>query len=496
MNAGEKTTNHFFKSETVRFAVCFAALLAAIFAFHGKAVPHSNEFVYLLRLAPGLPFDWTFSQPANEHWFFNFLFGFPARVLPIEIVGWLGRVAVWSLCLVAIIRLGRSWEISFLATGAAIFLWLAAWQSIVGEEWIFGGFEAKTVAYVFLLFALQNFAKGGKLFPAALLGFAFAFHPAVGLWAILATGAALWSERTALADLLKIALVTMLCALPGVLPLLFGAAGGASSVADWEFIVTVRAASILDPFQFPKSGIVLLAAMFVFNLVRLWRSENFALRFLVRFQMILAVFFALGFALRGLDMYSLLRLMPTRLFPIFTLLFFLFTVFRAVSQTTDAKRKIAVGAFALIIIFLINPFRIGWQQIRATRDGLTAAPDDLRKSFAWVEQNAALDALVLAAPNRRDVWYFSRRSVVASFAYPTYDRLSEWRARINDLTGERQISKAETASEEIEAAFNDLSPEQIERLKNKYRATHLVSRAVYSYPVIYETETYRIYQLR
>lgn len=492
----ETPTENFFKRRIIAVGICFALLLATVFIFHGKTVPHSNEFVYLLRLAPDLPLDWTFSQPANEHWFFNFLFSFPARILPLEVLGWIGRIAVWALCLAALMRLGKRWEISVWLIGAAILLWLAAWQSIAGEEWIFGGFEAKAVAYLFLLFALGGFARGGKFLPAALLGFAFAFHPAVGFWAILAIGAALVFERTPLADLVKIVFVTALCALPGVLPLLFGGENIAASVADWRYIVTVRAPSILDPFQFPKTGVALLFAMFAFNLVALWRSENFALGFLIRFQAMLAIFFALGFALRWLEIYSLLRLMPTRLFPIFTLLFFLFTVFRVVSQAADAKRKIAVGAFALIVIALINPLRIGWQQVRETRDSLTAAPDDLRESFVWINRNAPPDALVLAPPNRRDVWYFSRRAVTASFAYPTYDRLGEWRARINDLTGDHQISNAESAGDEIETAFNNLSATQIEQLKNKYAATHLVSRQVYSYPVIYETETYRVYQLR
>ena len=479
------------------FWLCLAFLFLAVFLFHGKAVPFSNEFLYLLRLKTDfLTHDWTFSQAASEHWFFNFIFNFPARVLSLEAVGWLGRIAVWILSLIAFIKLGRLWQIPHWAIGVSTFLWLAFGQAVVNDEWIFGGFEAKTVSYVFLLFALLEFSKQKIILPAALIGLSFSFHPAVGLWAIPAVGLALLMEKIPAIDFLKLVVLTAVFSLFGLLPLFteqFGA--GAASFDDWRFVVLYRVPWHLDLFQFSKSGIVLTFVMLAFNCFALWRSESFALRFLLKFQIWLGLFFAFGLLLRSVELYPLLRLMPMRLFPVFTPLFFLFTVFYIVPRVVSKRHKILVSLFAVLVIAALNPFGKGFYQIRETVQSRKAAPDDFQTASVWIAENTLPNSIVIYPPNRRDFWYYAQRGSVVSFAYPTYDRLSEWRQRVADLTGDLQISKGDVANEEIETAFNGLTIEQIERLKNKYAATHLVSRRVYSYPVIFETETYRVYQL-
>lgn len=486
-----------YKNLKENFYLQFFALFGAVFLFVGKPVPYSNEFLYLLRLEPNfLPNDWAFSAPATEHWFFNFIFSFTARFLSLEIIGWIGRIAVWGLSLTALFKLGRHWAISYSAIGAAIFLWLAFGQSVVGDEWIFGGFEAKTVSYIFLFFALLEFSKQKIILPAALLGLSFSFHPAIGLWAIPAVGLALLFEKIRWIDFATLVGVTALFSSFGLIPLFAEQMNGAAnSFDDWRFVVLYRVPWHLDLFQFSKSGMLLLFAMLIFNIVALRKNESFALRFLVTFQTALGAFFLVGLLLRGFELYQLLRLMPMRLFPIFTPLFFLFTAFYIVPRIDSKRNKIIAALFAVSVVALLNPFGKAFYQIRETARTWTAAPADLEKTSVWIAENTAQDSLVIQPPQSREVWYFSRRASVVSFAYPTYNRLSEWRGRIADLTGGWQISDGQHAGEEIEAAFNGLSVEQIERLKQKYAATHLVSRAVYPYPIIFETETYKVYQL-
>ena len=479
------------------FWLCLAFLLLAIVLFHGKAVPYSNEFLYLLRLEPNfLPNDWTFSSPANEHWFFNLIFSFPARIFSLEIVGWTGRIAVWILSIIALIKLGRHWEISYPAIAVSIFLWLASSQAVVNDEWILGGFEAKTVAYVCLLFSLLEFSKRKTIAPAVLLGLSFSFHPAVGLWAILAIGMALLFEKIPTIDFAKVVGITALFALFGLIPLLAEqTSAAANSFADWQFVVLYRVPWHLDLFQFSKSGVVLVFVMLLFNCFAVWKNENFALRFLLKFQIALALFFVIGGLLRWLELYPLLRLMPMRLFPLFTPLFFIFTAFYRIPRLSSKQHKIIAALFVIVAIASLNPFSRAFFQIRETVQTWTNAPDDFQQTSVWIAANTPLDAVVIQPPHRRDFWYFARRASVVSFAYPTYNRLGEWRTRIGDLTGNLKISKSETAGEEIETSYHQLSSEEIERLKNKYAATHLVSRAVYSYPIIFATETYKVYRL-
>ena len=479
------------------FWLTFAVLFVAVFIFHGKTVPFSNEFLYLLRLAPDfLPNDWTFSKPANEHWLFNSIFSFPARAFSLEAIGWAGRIGVWSACLIALIRLGRRWEISYAAIAVAIFVWLAFEQTPVNGEWIFGGFEAKTVAYACLLFALDEFLKRRIVLPSILLGLSFSFHPAVGLWAILAIGLTLLFERISIADLAKIVLTTGVFALPGIVPLLAEQTNAAaSSFDDWRFIVVYRMPWHLDAFQFPRRELFALAAMFVFNIFASRKNEDFARRFLLKFQAALALFFLLGLVLRFFESFTLLRFMPMRLFPVFTSLFFFFTVFYFFSRIDLKRDRIILILFACLILVLLDPLRKGFWQIQTTVATWTAAPTDLQTAERWIASNTPPDAQIVQPPDSREFWYLSKRAGLVSFAYPTYDRLHEWRGRVADLTGASQISRGENANEEINAAYNNLSVEQINNLKQKYAATHLVSRAVYPYPIIFETKTYKVYQL-
>jgi hypothetical protein len=475
----------------------FVFLLLAVFALHGKTIPFSNEFVYLLRLEPSfLPHDWTFSKAANEHWLFNFIFSLPMRVFSLDAGGWLCRIAVWCLCLAALLKIGRLWRIPFWAIALSIFLWLLSGQSVVGEEWIFGGFEAKTVAYVCLLFALYGFARKKIILPSVLLGLSFSFHPAVGLWAVLAVGIALLFEKIPTVDFIKIVFITALFSMPALLAIFTEQTiSNANLYDDWRFIVLIRAPSNLEPFLFPKSGIFLLYAMLVFNFFALEKCESFALRFLLKFQIVVGAFFLLGLILRGFELYPLLRFMPMRLFPVFTFLFFIFTVFYVVPRLDSRKHKLIVALFAVTIIALLNPFGKGLAQIRETARAWNAPRDDFQKAALWIAENTPQESLVIEPPNRRDVWYFSNRATIVSFYYPTYDRLTEWRDRIAELTENVQLSSGEAASDEIETAFNKLPAAQIEKIKRKYGANYLVSRAVYSYPVLFETETYKVYQL-
>lgn len=485
------------KESARSFWLCFAFLLAAVFLFHGKPVPFSNEFVYLLRLDPYfLPNDWTFSQSANEHWLFNFIFGFPARIISLETIGWLGRIAVWVLCLHAIIKLGKIWEISYSAIALGVCVWLASAQAVVNDEWIFGGFEAKTAAYACLLGALLGFSKRRIIASAVLLGLSFSFHPAVGLWAIPAVGLALLFEKIPTIDFVKVVFVTGICSLFGLIAL-FGEQtnAAANSFENWRFIVLYRVPWHLDLFSFSKLGIILLFAMLIFNRFALRQNKSFALNFLLNFQLALAAFFLFGLLLRWLELYPLLRLMPMRLFPVLTPLFFMFTVFRAVPRFADPRQKTAAALIAFLMIVLLSPFGKGVAQIRETVRANSSEPDDLQQTARWIAKNTQPDAQIIQPPHRRDLWYFSRRAQIVSYGYPTFNRLDQWRERIADLTANHQIVNGETAAEEIEKAYNQLSAEQIAAVKLKYAAQFLVSRASYPFEVLFETATYKIYRL-
>lgn len=478
-----------------------AGLFFFVFLLWGKPVPYSNEFPYLLRVVKEaqpefLLNDWTFSVPANEHWLFNRLFGFLAALLPIEILGWLGRIALWTLTLNLLLRIGRLWKIPVWAAAVAIAFWLAIGQSLVADEWIVGGFEAKGISYVFLLSALYYFSLRRSVLPAVLLGFAFAFHPAIGLWSALAVGFALLTEKIEIKTLAKIVGLTSVIALIGIVPVAFEQLGAQPDSAEsWRYIVLVRFPWHFDPFYFSKSATVLLLAMLAFNFAVFRRSESFAIRFLLKFQIVLAIFFLAAFVLRWFEMFEWLRFLPVRLFPVFTPLFFAFTVFRAWRQAKSKRSKILIALFVFAVIFRLNPFTASFAAIQNTYVSWTAAPDDFQTTSRWIAANTPNGAIVIQPPHRRDVWYLSRRATVASYAYQTFGRLNEWRERVAGLTGNAAITDSQIGFQTVEDAYNRLSANQINDIRKKYAATYLVSRAEYPFPVAFQTETYKIYRL-
>lgn len=479
----------------------FVILLAFVFVLHGTPVPITNEFAYLVQLqkhadADFLANDWTFAHAGNEHWLFNRIFGVTAVFAPIEIIGWAGRIICWIILLILLLRFGEFWQIKKWQIGTAIFLWLAWWQAPVGGEWLIGTFEAKSVAYVFLLFALIGFGGGKTRIPAILLGLTFSFHPSVGLWGALAIGWSLIFTRTPIKKIVEVVVLTAVFSLIGILPLIGSQINQAANLrADWEFIVLEQAPGLFDPFRFSISKMILLAAMLAFNFWALARRKEFALRFLLHFQIAAGLVFAAGIGFRFFGFYELLRFTPFRLFPLFTPLFFAWTVFLIFAEIESKKLKTIFAVFVSAAILGLSPIQKTVDLAAENYRFHTRRADDLDKIYAWLAANTPENVVVIQPPTRTDAWYRGRRAQIAGFSYPVYEKLGEWRERISDLTGGAQIHHSKTVYVDIEAAFNSLTTTQIEILQQKYEAKYLVSRAAHHYPVVFETESYKIYKI-
>ncbi len=469
------------------FWLQFGLLLVAIFAFVGKPVPYGNEPIYLLRLVkiyqPNLfPNDISFSTTASEHWLYNHIFGFLPLFFSIQTFAWVCRISVWIILLFAIFRLAKHWKISNFAVTISIFIWLALGQTIVNGEWIFGGFEAKNLAYIFLLFALDYFLQKREIVASILLGLSFSFHPAVGLWAILAVGISLVFERYNFKTILQVIVITGLFASIGLVNL-FGETN--ANAADWKFFVTERAPEHLDPFYWLVKGFGVVALMFAFCFLANWNS---CLR---KFLIALGIFFVIGLVLRFFEQWQLLCLMPMRLFPVFLPLFFFFTL----AETLKAKSFTALSAFIAILVF-INI--LWWQkselspivQVKETLQIWTTKTDDETKAYLWLRENSPNDSVILSPPNNRNVWFYSNRSQFASFSYPPFEKMTEWRERLKKIIGENYGSVA------ISTAYKNLSEAEINKIADKDRIDYLVSETNYGFRKVFESGNWKIYRLR
>ncbi len=125
------------------------------------------------------PFDAAFDASSGK---FVGLFLFGGAV---ELLGWnagrllIGLTAALSLA-VGLASLTRVLALSLVDALIVMLLFLAAGQSVLGEEWFIGGIETKTFAYGFGMVALAAALSGRTLGAAIWVAIALYFHFLVG----------------------------------------------------------------------------------------------------------------------------------------------------------------------------------------------------------------------------------------------------------------------------------------------------------------------------
>jgi hypothetical protein len=486
------------------FALLFAWVL--ILNREGAFVPSNNESLYLLQLAKlwnsnFLLNDWTFAGPLTSHFIFNFLVGPFTLLFSMEVVGWIGRIVSWSITLVALFKLGQHFRIPLWMITLSILLWLLYDQSIVGGEWILGSFEAKSIAYPLLFFSLNGFMHRREVWPAILLGLVFSFHPLVGLWSILAVGLSFVPLGYPVTAIIKSGLYTGLFALPGLIPLLMTFDGGTQEA--WRFMAIVVIPYHFDPFYFANSKLLVFQLFFLlgFNIIHIALSDkNYALRFLISLQLFLACFFILGFLARWADYYDILKFMPGRLFPVLVPLFFFFHLMSTLRDSHRVNHRAAVIVLGLFAFASFgSPFEVLVQKGRHHYAMWTRGEDDVQTAFRWIAINTPSDSVVISPPWRGDSFYFSKRAQIASWWVPRLDRLAEWRERLELIAGDVSSVKPETTKARMDymiAHYNRLREADIESLTEKYGANYLVSASTYSYPILFNSGTYKVYLIR
>lgn len=497
-------TTHDTQPSRTTVALTVLILLVVMMIVEGCPVPCSTEMVYLLTAykqfhAEFLLNDWTFAFPQPEHRAFELLSGLLMLLMPLEIFGWLGRLVSWSLIALALYRIGRRYEIPSWMIGTGITLWLAYDQSLVGHEYMIGGFESKSVAYVFLLFAINGLLDGRCLIPGLFLGLTFTFHPAVGMWACLAAGLTLLTLRTSFKKLAVVAAFASLGALPAVLFLLPTVVGNAQTTGgDWKYLALVRFPYHFDPFSWPKRDILLTYILFVFSWLHSRQCrQNEAIRFLTLFQGFLCVFFTAGILLRVGEQYQWLKFMPMRLFPEFCLLLFVFHLMHAYRHAESVR----LGTGAVLVGFLAllglkSPLSELVDGARFNYLLWTQEDTDLQRAYKWFPAHTPNGSVVIAPPWQDDSIYLTQRAQVAYWGYSPPGRLREWRTRVRALVpDEWQQMPGETYAEQMGPLYSKLTEGDIAAVVKEYGGDYLVSKGRYSYPILFDSGTYKVYAL-
>lgn len=491
------------KAEARAFTPFLAATLPLVALFCAFPVPHGNEYFYLLRLEqawhPGLlARDLTFASGGAEHKIFNLLFGFPTLFLPLEAVAWAGRLLSWILVLHSLFRIVGRLGISRAAAWLSILVWLALGQSTVSGEWILGGFEAKTIAYPLLLYALERAMSGKAAWAGLLMGLSFTFHPAVGLWGGLALTASLPFQGYPPREVLKAMAAGFVAALPGAVPLLLSmAADQESSREAWRFLLLGKMPYHFDPGTWGRRSILplylmlLASALFVRS-----RRDHAPFRLLGLFMAFSGIFFTLGLLFRYTETYGLLSLMPFRVFAATCPLFFFFCMSGALAHW---NRKPLPGPALAAALFgcmgLGDPLGKAMDIASANRTAWSRPESGYVEALRWIGSNTPTDAVAVLPPWRRENGYHSRRAQVASFLFNPYDRLDQWLDRLRSLVGEIPFAPFDEQVGHMESAYRRLPPGKLQGMALTYGAGYVLTESELPFPLLHTSETWKVYRI-
>ena len=212
------------KSSPLEATVEVLLILVVFFLHAGWAAPDVNETHYLCKAKnywnPGWASGDFFLESADAHAIFYWTFGWLTRWMELPTLAWTGRVITWLALAWSWRRL--SWAIVprplvSVLTGALLVTLID--NTHMAGEWLVGGFEAKSLAYVYVFLALEAAVRAHWRIVWPLLGVASSFHPLVGGWSVIAAGFAWWwigDTRPPLRQMLPWLFMGFLLALPGL----------------------------------------------------------------------------------------------------------------------------------------------------------------------------------------------------------------------------------------------------------------------------------------
>jgi hypothetical protein len=181
--------------------ICAAAVLFCVFVVVANGIaPGVNESHYLTKARHFWDKSFgagdLFLESKDAHWFFFLTFGWLAKVFPLVVAAYVGRIICWIFLSVAWCYLAKSLTLKpWLATLSGAFFVTTLQLGHLSGEWVVGGFEAKCIAYACIFVALGHVAAGRWSAAWPWLGFSCAFHVVTGGWVTLTVIAALFVRK-------------------------------------------------------------------------------------------------------------------------------------------------------------------------------------------------------------------------------------------------------------------------------------------------------------
>lgn len=498
----------------------FIFMLVMLFYFK----PHfaENETAYLINprkiLNPKyLAFDWTWMRGAYTHLVFDLLVSPFTLIMNDLTIAMIGRILIWAMLITALLQLAETLELKWWEAAIGVSFWLCSRQSLAAGEWIFHSFEAKCVAYFFLIRAIDHMLNSRLIRAAAYCGLALSFHFLVGFWGTLAVSMAFLAvppRKETMKNSLKALAVFFATAAPGILTaLLYKFNSGPVTHQEYELAMFIQAPHHFDPSYFLTTTNciqMILCTLAIFWIIPKTYEPNTSKK-ITLFLATLLVCVIPGLIAYMSSNLTFLYLSPFRLGPVFLPLLFSLTAFKflRLAFTNQQHHSKIPGTVVGILIFLLgiqytapkNLFRQTAGFVFDWRNALSEKYlDDFEAAAAWIKTNTPEDSIFIAPPWEYRFWILTHRAQIASFKYFFVDQsIHEWYARMKALNrGIPFKNRSARIHSEFRYNYPRLSFLELKDIKEKYRITHYLTitpRPDLPYPLIYQNNSFYLYHL-
>jgi hypothetical protein len=505
-------------------AVAEIVLLAIFFALAaGQRAPDVNESHYLCKAKhfwdqSYCPGD-IFLSSSFSHLAFYVSTGWLTKLVSLSTYAWIGRIATW-------IFLAAGWRaickqlfsVPLISAVTGIFFVILNERLHLAGEWVVGGFEAKGIAYGFVLFAIASLLKRNWQWVWPLLGCASAFHVLVGGWATIAAGACLLYSMVApsvrepggsvsFGQIVKIQavplLIGFLIALVGILPPLMAESFSPHKAAANAVYVNERVAHHVNFSSFPIAYVGRFAILILlWQVFSRWfyksgfldRTLFYRVKMLEVFALMTLVFSFAGLLLSGLAEQGgdvavfanqFLRFYCFRLadvaVPASLALVTGCILSRWISDRGDFPHQVCSGIFmGCILVAGATMVQENHADGRPNADVRTLRSDPIdaertgqiyrnwRKACGWISKNTDHDAVFITPAQQQTFkWYAGRTEVCCWKDVPQDpDTMAKWRKRIQLLVEPQR---------ESDLGVFVYSDEQIWEMAGRFGATHLLT---------------------
>jgi hypothetical protein len=393
-----------------------------------------------------LPGDWYLNLATAYRGPFNAIAGPLVAAFGFKGAAVIGRLIVHTLFASATFLFLRTFRIRFAVGLLFLFLFLNN-QSLIALERMTGGFEAKTIAWPFVL--LSCVAVVHRRWPAAFVacGIALSFHVLVGLYALAClAGAGLLSGRTYLPAKRDLRHAWMFCLAGawGLYAVFRHMVGGEGGGDGWLVYVTFRVPHHVLPHVWSGSlWVAKLSVAAVLVTAVYQRATDPRIRFLAASALCSVGLFMIGLLLAAVGEIELLRFywfrFPDSFLPFITLMLLAVAAsrgFDALSRRPGRLRPRGVEVALVTVLVALSGSEIlaGLPDLRspARWAGSAQAP-----MYDWIAANTRRDATFLLDPSAETFYVRAERAMFVSYKHSPQSEadIREWFSRLTMANG-------------------------------------------------------------